>query len=88
MKRTSIVTVKFGDDRYATAELAQLSGIASADYANGIRVRLHHRHTGVLDTVGFPLALTVGVEELCAVRGIGKTKAQKIVRAFEERNSD
>lgn len=36
----------------------------------------------IIDTVGFPFGLYVGVEELMTVPGIGKKKAEQIVRVF------
>lgn len=38
--------------------------------------------TAILDTVGFPFILNVTVEELMRVAGVGKVRAEKIVRVF------
>jgi DNA uptake protein ComE-like DNA-binding protein len=37
----------------------------------------------ILDTVGFPFGLKVTVDQLMTVPGIGKTRAEKIVRVFD-----
>lgn len=36
----------------------------------------------ILDTLGFPFRLTVGVKEFMSVPGIGKKKAEQLVRVF------
>lgn len=37
----------------------------------------------IIDTVGFPFALSVTTDELLSVPGIGKRRAEKIIRVFE-----